>query len=68
MYCIIMQTMCERAKLAKGKSSRHSQIDPLVKNGCISVLAANPGKLALLDFNGCELLLLNVKDVSLATY
>lgn len=60
-----MQTMCERAKVAKDRSSVHPHIVPVMKNGCISVLAASPGKLALVNFDGCELLLLNMKDVSI---
>ncbi len=55
--------MCERAKLAKENSSRRYEDDPLVRNGCISVLVVNSEELPFLNYNGCELLLLNVKDV-----
>ena len=56
-----MQAMCERAKTSM---SGQSQVVPVLKTACISVLVAEHAQLGQLDFHGCTLLLLSVKDVS----
>ena len=56
-----MQAMCERAKTSMSGQSQ------VVKTACISVLVAEHAQLGQLDFHGCTLLLLSVKDVSVTT-
>lgn len=56
-----MQALCERAKATM---SGQPQVVPVLKTAHISMLVANYTQLGHIDFEGCTLLLLNMKDVS----
>lgn len=60
-----MQALCERAKAAM---SGDPPVGPVMETGCISMLVANGTQLGQVDFEGCALLLLSMKDVSVLAF
>ena len=44
--------------------SGHPQVVPVMEIACISMLVADYTQLGQVDFEGCSLILLSVKDVS----